>query len=743
MIGRPRIKRIREELERLEALFWEARATQTSSRALRAQLATLMLLRNKVDPDTHMWIERLWALLAKPTQAPPPTITSIVIGGPAALGDIDGNIPFLLTGTSFVNVLSVTIGGLPATGVGIDTATSTQLSGFTPALPVGTGYDVVITTLSGSFTLPGAFESWDADQIIAPAVAHVYDSEEGIITTGGFADSWADQGAGANTLTGAGAVRPAYQAARFGDNLRHGLNYDAVDDVLTLAAAIPLTDRTIFAAFKWNVAGATASELVTGTSGSIYDFALDGSAGLVTMRLFDANIPANRRSPDDPELCSGAPVGTALGGGSAKIIGQTYDGTLGEIRFYLNNTQQGAPVATTAVAVNWKSVGAGVGNTGEGLQGAFVIAEAILTASDRAKTVAWMWGKWLARSTAFERLSDNTAWFARDGAALLALGDDIYLLGGWNSQGGGQFPAGKKVTNEIWKSIDKGATYTLIKANDYTPVPADSFWTPRHTAGAVVHRDGGADYLYIIGSDVYNGPQNNLGNGLGTSDVWRSPDGVNWTRITDAAPWGPRVLHMVASYNGALYVMGGMTDSTDATTCLNDVWRSDDGGLTWTQLANAPWAPRGTVNSGQGLPVYQNKIWLMGGGTYVNIPAGALFNDVWNFDGTTWTQVLADGVAPWVQRQYNATFVNKSNRLCVVNGVSDFIGTNISDCWESDDGVIWFQELFTPWRPSHADGVVAISDRVVIGPGNGQIGSPIDPGTGTAFAIVRLGFAHP
>jgi hypothetical protein len=744
--GIPEIQATLERLESLIEIFRSGGAsTSVMLSTLREEIAQLDLLRDQVDSNTRARIEKLSSLVAGGTSIGPPVLTSIVIGGPAPLGDIDGAIPFLLNGTNFINVLSVVFnpGSVPATGLGNDTSSSTQLSGFTPALAPGV-YDVVITTASGSDTLVAAFESWDADQIVAPAVAHVYDTEEGIITTGGFVDSWADQGAGAATLTGAGGTRPAYQAARFGDNLRHGLRFDGVDDVLALGGALAFVNRSVFCAFKWNLSGGSAtSELVTGTSGSVIDFALDSSGGLITMRTFDANIPANRRSPDDPNLVSGATPLASIGGGSARLIGELYDGAVGSIQFFQNNTPDGAPVATTAVGANWIQLGAGVGNPCDGIIGGIVLVEDTITVADRAKLTAWMWGKWLARSVNYSRLNDNTPWFARDGAQLLALGDDIYMLGGWNSQAGGQFPAGKKVTNEVWKSVDKGINWALIKANDYTPVPADSFWTPRHTMGAVVHNDSGVDYLYVIGSDIYNGPQNNLGNGVGTSDVWRSPDGVNWTRITDTAPWGPRVLHMVASYNGALYVMGGLTDSTNANSALNDVWRSTDGGLTWTQLANAPWAPRGLVNSGQGLPIKDGLLWLMGGGTYVNVPAGALFNDVWSFDGAIWTQVLADGVAPWVQRQYHATFINKANRLCIINGVSDFIGTNIGDCWESDDGVTWFEEIFTPWRPSHADGVVAISDRVVVGPGNGQIGSPVDPGTGKVFEITRLGFAHP
>lgn len=665
----------------------------------------------------------------------PPAPPTIVAAFPS-LGDVDGMIPIKLVGVSLSGTTSILIGGVAATGiVNVNTG---EVHAYTPALPAGV-YDIILTTPSGTTTLVNGFESWDAVQIVAPAVAHVYDSEQGITqAVPGQVSAWADQGTGANNLLQAVAgLQPLYIANRFGDGLRHALSFDGVNDLLALAAPIAFANnRTIFCAFKWNtIFGAGTSEIVTGTSGAILDFALDGTGGQITMRTFDANAGVNCRSPNDPNLCSGAPVGTAYGGGSARLIGELFDGNAGLIHFYQNNTQDGPDVAVTIAPGNWNAVGAGAGNVCSGELGAVVIVEGLITAADRAKLTTWMWGKWLARGTNYSRLNNNTPWFARDGAGLLALGDTIYMLGGWNSQAGGQFPAGKKVTNEIWRSVDRGINWALIKVNDYTP-PAGTFWTPRHTAGWVKHTVGSLDYLYVIGSDIYNGPQNNLGTGFGTSDVWRSTDGVNWTLITDAAPWGPRVEHMVASFQGSLFVMGGMTDINNPATALNDVWRSDDGGLTWIQLANAPWAARGFVNSGQGLPIFNNLLWVMGGGDYT----ANLYNDVWSFDGAAWTFVTA--AAAWVPRQYNATFVFL-DKLWVSNGVSDFIGTNIGDAWASSDGVTWIQETFTPWRPSHADGVVAISDRVVFGPGNGDIGQPIDPGTGHVFDITRLDFVHP
>jgi len=726
----------RAQLERLEELTQGAHAQQVTSAGARGDIVALDNLRGSIDSNARARIEELGEFDANVGLPGPPTI---VLVSPA-LGDIDGFIPFELTGTNFIHVLSVTIGGLPATSLQV--TDTTHVNGFTPALVPGV-YDVVITTLSGSFTLAGAFESWDADQIIAPAVAHVYDSEEGITTTGNVVDLWADQGGVPANLTGAGAARPAYLSARFGDNLRHALLYDGVDDVLVLGGALAFVNRTVFVAVKWNTSGASpTSEIVTGTSGSIIDFALDAFGGITTMRTYDANIPANRRSPDDPQLNSGAQSAFAIGGGSAKIVGETYDGGAGLIKFYLNNVQQGADVATTAVGANWLRIGFGVGNACDGEIGAVVIVEDIITAGDRAKLVTWMFGKWLSRSTAFARVNDSTPWVARDGAPLLQVtpGADVIMPFGWNSDAPPPFGGGtSRVTNEVWSTPDQGITWALILAEDLAADPAVRP-SARHTAGTVVHTDSEGTFAYIIGSDIYNGPGSNpiTGGGIGTSDVYRTPDGITYERMTNTAPWGPLVFHMVASFLGALWVFGGQTNGMDSTSATQKVWKSTTSGRTWVQQPDMPLSARGTINAGQGLPVLNGKLYLMGGGVNdTNALLNTYLNDVWSFDGTTYTLVAA--AADWSVRQYNGNTA-WDGKLWAINGV-DAVG-NISDVWSSPDGTAgsWIEQTITPWRGSHADGIVALSDQILIGPGNGQVGQPAAPGTGFVYNIKRLGY---
>jgi len=102
--------------------------------------------------------------------------------------------------------------------------------------------------------------------------------------------------------------------------------------------------------------------------------------------------------------------------------------------------------------------------------------------------------------------------------------------------------------NDVWRSTD-GADWTLVKPNTFLDDTFDAKqdWEGRHTAGYAVHDDK----LWILGGDAIQRHEQN--------DVWNSADGKSWTRVIEAAPWAPRVLHLSAVFNGKIWIMGGQT----------------------------------------------------------------------------------------------------------------------------------------------------------------------------------------
>ena len=84
--------------------------------------------------------------------------------------------------------------------------------------------------------------------------------------------------------------------------------------------------------------------------------------------------------------------------------------------------------------------------------------------------------------------------------------------------------------------------------------------------------------------------------GVDLNDVWRSTDkGVTWTQQTANAEWSERYYpSSVVLPDGSIVLMGGETSDGKS----NDVWRSTDKGATWTEVnASAGWSAREDFSS--------------------------------------------------------------------------------------------------------------------------------------------------
>lgn len=199
------------------------------------------------------------------------------------------------------------------------------------------------------------------------------------------------------------------------------------------------------------------------------------------------------------------------------------------------------------------------------------------------------------------QMNDNAGWSARSGHSSVVMTDGSIIL-----MGGGD-PTGNYL-NDVWRSTDNGATWTLQTTN--------AEWTKRGSHSTVVMPDGsivlmGGTYLY---ENIYGQRLTKYMN-----DVWRSTDnGATWTQQTANAGWGARIGHSsVVMPDSSIVLMGG-----DASDYMNDVWRSTDNGATWTQVnGNAEWSARWQHST---VVMPDGSIVLMGGRSPYK-------NDVWRF----------------------------------------------------------------------------------------------------------------
>jgi hypothetical protein len=238
----------------------------------------------------------------------------------------------------------------------------------------------------------------------------------------------------------------------------------------------------------------------------------------------------------------------------------------------------------------------------------------------------------------WERVTEQAPWKHSDLPTTLVFKDRMWMMGGWHN---GRLP-GASASNEVWSSRD-GAVWEL--ATD------SAGWSPRLGAAGVVFKGK----MWILGGveRYYDGMDRDL-----RSDVWHSTDGKHWKLATAQAPWTPRAYHAAVAFGNKLWIFGG-GNYVPRYEGHNDVWSSPDG-VTWTRVTeHAPWPAR-IWFSGAG---YRNRIWMLGG--WSNHPFRN-WNDVWHTtDGSHWKELKT--VAVWPERHEHSAYVFRE-RLWVTGG---------------------------------------------------------------------------
>lgn len=204
-------------------------------------------------------------------------------------------------------------------------------------------------------------------------------------------------------------------------------------------------------------------------------------------------------------------------------------------------------------------------------------------------------------------------------------------------------------------------------------------------------------------------------------------DAYDWTQINPGAPWAPRAGLESVELNGRFYVMGGRTPLPPpappfASIIQRDVWASDDRGVTWEFLGEAPWPERAffeAVTKG-------GYIYVMGGQSFdlvcfspngcppdPLIPVSKFYNDVWRSpDGVNW-ELLTDN-AGWEGRAGLSAVVH-NRRICVFAGAQgddEAIGGSgrefFRDVWCSYSGRYWRKvRNEAPW-PGRGGGAAVV-----------------------------------
>lgn len=213
------------------------------------------------------------------------------------------------------------------------------------------------------------------------------------------------------------------------------------------------------------------------------------------------------------------------------------------------------------------------------------------------------------KGATWTQMTSTAGWSKRMNHTSVSSQDgSIFLMGGYDDN--------EEFKNDVWRSTDKGETWTRMTAN--------AGWSGRWNHAGVALPDGS---IAIMGG--WDGSSR-------LNDVWRSTNnGVSWNRRTGDAAWTGRWgLEGAALPDNSIIVMGGFDGANK-----NDVWRSTDTGISWTQLtANAGWGVRSRFGSAV---LRDGSIVIMGGYT-----GTTRLNNVWRL-------VTADSTAQNPSYTYN------------------------------------------------------------------------------------------
>lgn len=161
------------------------------------------------------------------------------------------------------------------------------------------------------------------------------------------------------------------------------------------------------------------------------------------------------------------------------------------------------------------------------------------------------------------------------------------------------------IGNSKGKLIAFDDIYSSADGENWVLENSKADWSPRGIIlGGVAHRG----CMWIIGGGTYDFRTFN-------HQSWNSKDGIRWNLVNRLAPWVSRQYHCVAVFDEKIWVFGGNSFGNEGSS---DVWYSSDG-IEWTELKDTPWSERHAAS----VVVSGNDLWLVGGS------ASKVYNDVW------------------------------------------------------------------------------------------------------------------
>jgi hypothetical protein len=306
----------------------------------------------------------------------------------------------------------------------------------------------------------------------------------------------------------------------------------------------------------------------------------------------------------------------------------------------------------------------------------------------------------------WELVTSEAPWHGRRGHTVNVFddgnGEAMYLMGGFEVD---EETGYRQYTNDVWKS-QNGADWVQLKERFYPKLdsldefnqrvspPLDSLddWFPRmnHVALTATHND--TNFLYIIGGSTQLENYNSRYAMEYFSDVWRSTNGSDWTRVWNN-DYGMRASHSgtVDPATGKIFIQGGMHgpifDAEYNASRPNENWT-----WMWTSLDGKNWvAENDTANFDQAylsrtehtMEFFNNTLWTFSGST-TSLMHYQFTNrehyPTWRYDEGLWS-VDSEGTA--IKPRHSYATVIFQNKIWFLGGYTSNKGQN-NDVWSAE-----------------------------------------------------------
>jgi len=170
--------------------------------------------------------------------------------------------------------------------------------------------------------------------------------------------------------------------------------------------------------------------------------------------------------------------------------------------------------------------------------------------------------------------------------------------------------------------------------------------------------------------------------------------GAHWSVISSGTNPSQRRENPGAADNNNMYVFGGQSGQSGGVR-MNDLWKFD--GTTWTEMTTngAVGSPPARNQAGITWDFSINKLVVFGG----NDAAGNILDDVWTWDPVTnaWTNMMP-AAGPSARRFTAMTYDPNTGSVLMFGGL-DAAGTHLNDTWILVGGSSWIQMAPTNLPP--------------------------------------------